>query len=571
MLPKYRLGDDRGRIWRVVRADAPPARFPAAVVAAKTPADLVALVESGNTWQRDHAMRRILHESDAAFQNAAAVLLVDVVHSSRRPESRVQAIATLVRMDKFPADLSLAALADRHSRVREVAVTFAGESRSPEVRSKVCSLATDPDPKVRLQVAILCGEWPEGEAGAALAAIAVSDHADPLFRSAVMTSALPHAQVLSRAIAAAAPEVAAVYRESILRMAVGLGRPATVAALLDGALATPQATRASSLDPLLADMQRVGVDPWGMNVAAATLAGLDRELERAGGVATDAAEQPEIRLAAARLLSRTGKTREDAVALLATWLVPQVDPEVQAEAIEALARSGAAGVPGAFAEAWPALGPASRTRVVDAWLSRPEWIADLLDRVESGLLASGNLSLQQRDRLLGSPDGALATRAKTLLAGGESATRKEIVARYRSALEGDGDVTRGRDTYLRVCAACHRRGEYGHDVGPNLATVIEHAPERLLANILDPNADIQPGYQASTCVLESGEVVAGLIAAETGGSVTMKLADGTVRNIARAEIDELVTSNRSFMPEGVEETVSVEQMADLIAFLRGGL
>ncbi len=571
MLPKYRLGDDRGRIWRVVRASAPPARFPATVVAAQTPADLVALVESGNTWQRDHAMRRILHDSSTDFQEAAAPLLVDVVRTSPRPESRVQAIATLVRMDKFPADLTLLALADPHSRVREAAVKFAGESRSPEVRHKVCSLATDPDAKVRLQVALRCGDWPEGEAGAALAAIAVSDHADPLFRSAVMTSALAHAEALSRAIAAAAPEVAAVYRESILRMAVGQGRPATIAALLDGGLAAEPATRMVTLDALLADMQRVGVDPWGVNVAAATLAGLDRELERAGGIASDDAEPPEIRLAAARLLSRTGKTRDRAAALLAGWLVPRVDPEIQAEAIHALSRSGAAGVPVALAEAWPGLGPASRTLAVDAWLSRPEWMTDLLDRVDNGLLAPGNLSLQQRDRLLGSPDGVLAARAKTLLAGGESASRKEVVARYRVALEGEGDGTRGRDTYLRVCAACHRRGEYGHDVGPNLATVIEHAPERLLANILDPNADIQPGYQASTCVLTSGEVVAGLIAAETGGSVTMKLADGTVRNIARAEIDELVTSNRSFMPEGVEETVSVEQMADLIAFLRGGL
>ena len=101
--------------------------------------------------------------------------------------------------------------------------------------------------------------------------------------------------------------------------------------------------------------------------------------------------------------------------------------------------------------------------------------------------------------------------------------------------------------------------------------MIEHAPERLLANILDPSADIQPGYQGSTCVLSSGEVIAGIVAAETGGSVTMKLADGTTRNIARDEIEELVTSNRSFMPEGVEETVSVDQMRDLLAFLRGEL
>lgn len=571
MLPKYRLGEDRGRIWRVVRTDAPPTRFPAAVVAARTPADLVALVERGNTWQRDHAMRRILHDSSTDFQKAAAPLLVDLVRTSPRPESRAEALATLVRMGGLPEELWLTALADPHARVREVAVTLARESRSPEVRRRVCSLATDSDAKVRLQVALLCGEWPDPEAAVALAAIALGDHADPLFRSAVMTSALPHAEALSQAIASAAPEVGGGYRESILRMAAGLGRPATVAALLDGALATPQANRASSLDPLLADMQRVGVDPWGMNVAAATLAGLDRELERAGDVASDATQQPQIRLAAARLLSRTAKTRDRAVTLLASWLVPQVAPEIQAEAIESLARSGAGGVPEAFAQAWPALGPASRMRAIDAWLSRPEWMADLLKRVESGLLAPGNLTLQQRDRLLGSPDGALADRAKSLLAGVGSSARKDVVARYHEAVEKVGEATRGREVYLRVCAACHRRGEYGHDVGPNLATVIEHAPERLLANILDPNADIQPGYQASTCVLESGEVVAGLIAAETGGSVTMKLADGTVRNIARAEIDELVTSNRSFMPEGVEETVSIEQMRDLIAFLRGEL
>ena len=571
MLPKYRLGDDRGRIWRVVRADAPPARFPTAVVSAKSPAELVALLASGNTWQRDHAMRRILHESDAAFQNAAAALLVDVVRSSPRPEARVQAIATLVCMDKLPKELFFLSLADPHSRVREAAVMVAGESQSPDVRERVCALAADPDAKVRLQVALLCGEWPDPEAGAALAAIAVADHADPLFRAAVMTSALPHAETLSRAIASAAPDVAAVYRESILRMAVGRGDAATVTTLLEGALEAPQAVRIDRLDPLLADMQRVGVDPWGMSVSAGTLAVLDRELERAAAVASDAAEATEHRLAAARLLSRTAKTRDHAVSLLAGWLVPQVDADVQGVAIGALARSGAAGVPGAFAEAWPALGPASRTRAVDAWLSRPEWMADLLDRVESGLLAPGSLSLQQRDRLLGSPDGALAGRAKTLLAGGGSAARKDVVARYREALESDGDAARGRDTYLRVCAACHRRGAYGHDVGPNLATVIEHAPERLLTNILDPNADIQPGYQASTCVLDSGEVVAGLIAAETGGSVTMKLADGTVRQIARAEIEELVTSNRSFMPEGMEETVTVEQMRDLLAYLRGGL
>ena len=571
MLPKYRLGDDRGRIWRVVRDDVPAPRFPEAVREANSAADLAVLVASDNGWQRDHATRRIERSADPALRREAATLLVETVRSAALPESRAQALATLDRLGALAEEIHLAALADDHPRVREVAVTLADGDASALVRGRACAMAADPDAKVRLAVALACGQWSGPEAGAALARIALADHADPLFRTAVMTSAVPHAEALSRAIAGAAPDVADVYRDAILRMAVARDDAATVTALLQGALGAPEGSRVRSLDAVLSAMQRVGADPWAMHASPETLTALDDELARAGAVASDSGEPADARLAAARLLARTAKTRDAAVGFLAALLVPRVEPALQAAAIDALARSGAAGVPGALAGAWPGLGPESRSRAVDAWLSRPEWMVDLLDRVETGVLAPGSLALQQRDRLLGSPDAALAARARGLLAGGATAARRDVVAAYAAALDAGGDATRGRETYLRVCAACHRRGAFGHDVGPNLATVIEHTPERLLANILDPNADIQPGYQASTCVLESGEVVAGLVAGETGGSVTMKLADGTTRSIARGEIDELVTSNRSFMPEGVEETVTVEQMRDLLVFLRGGL
>jgi len=58
-----------------------------------------------------------------------------------------------------------------------------------------------------------------------------------------------------------------------------------------------------------------------------------------------------------------------------------------------------------------------------------------------------------------------------------------------------------------------------------------------------------------------------VVAAENGGSLTMRLADGTVRTISREEIEDLVTSTRSFMPEGLETAITVEQMRDLLAFL----
>jgi putative membrane-bound dehydrogenase-like protein len=580
LLPHYRLGDDRGRIWRIVREDAPYRGFPAAVRGADTPARRVALLDDDNAWRRDRGQQLLLHETDAAGQDRAVPLLRGLAVSCPRPETRVQALCTLAALGRLDDALLIGAIGDPHPRVRERAVFLAEECESPAVVAAAVALANDPDAKVCLQLAVSCGAWPTPEAADALVGVAVRFADDPLFRTAVMSSALAHADRFAAGILAAGPAVAAAYREALLRQSLGRHDVHTVAAILARAVAAAQPERMATLDAALADLQRLAADPWTLatgatgpaaaSLAAATAA-VDRELDRAADVAADGAEPPERRFAAARLLARAPRTRDRGVALLAAWLVPQTDPAVQAAAVEALARCGAEGVPAALAAAWPGMSPAVRAAAVDAWLSRGPWASDLLDLVASGAVPSVALSPAQRDRLLRHPDRDIATRAKTLLAASGGGTRRDVVDRYLGALAGAGDAGRGREVFLRSCAACHRRGDAGRDVGPNLATVVSHAPERLLANILDPNADIQPGFQSYTCVLVTGEVVNGLLASENGGSVTMTLADGGSRSIARGEIDELVTANRSFMPEGVESTVTVDQMRDLLAFLRGPL
>jgi len=92
-----------------------------------------------------------------------------------------------------------------------------------------------------------------------------------------------------------------------------------------------------------------------------------------------------------------------------------------------------------------------------------------------------------------------------------------------------------------------------------------------LINILDPNADIQPGYQAYSILLEGGEVLSGLLAGETANSITIKLANGSTRIISRLEIEQLRNSNVSFMPEGLEATLTQQDLSDLIAFLQSPL
>ena len=125
--------------------------------------------------------------------------------------------------------------------------------------------------------------------------------------------------------------------------------------------------------------------------------------------------------------------------------------------------------------------------------------------------------------------------------------------------------------YSRACANCHRRGEgtvEGVDIGPNLATVINHSAEKLLVNILDPNVDIQPGYQSYICLLESDEILTGVLSNETANSLTIKRENGTSQVVSRLEVSELKMSKVSMMPEGLEVKFTQQELADLIAFLQ---
>lgn len=97
---------------------------------------------------------------------------------------------------------------------------------------------------------------------------------------------------------------------------------------------------------------------------------------------------------------------------------------------------------------------------------------------------------------------------------------------------------------------------------------MQHPPEKLLANILDPNADIQPGYQVYNCLLVSGEVLSGILSGETANSLTIASANGTVRTVGRDEVEELQNLGISLMPEGLHEQLSLQDMADLLAFLK---
>lgn len=568
LLPHYRLGDDRGRIYRIVPSNQPRGDAWSAFNN-DTPA-LVAALDSSSDWRRDKAQQMLVARRDAS----ASPLIAQLFQRSQRPETRVQSLWTLDGLDALTAPLLIAALNDPHPRVRENAIRLAEERQEAAIIAAAVGLAHDSDPQVCLQLALSCGQWSDSGAGSVLVELARRFHGDPLMKSAIMSSALAHAKVFAEGILQSDSEVQAAFREPLVRQSVGRKDVDMLALLFSRALASPPNQRVGRLDDFLLTLQRVGTGfeelaAWDQRQQLAPLlVQLDKAFAVMAEVARDDTNLPAERLAAASLLCRSPEYRSQGIELLGDWLDPKVDPEIQHRALDALSSTSSDAVPLALAEVWSELSPDLRSHALEVWISRASWTGNLLERIERGEVSARSFDLSLRARMLQYPDAAIAARASKLFSETEKSPRKQIVEEYRAALELAGDRERGKQVYTRACASCHRRGSDGHEVGPNLATVVNHSTEKLLTNILNPNADIQPGYHAYVCLLDSGEVISGLLAGETANSVTLKQANGQSRTVSRLEIDKLRNLNVSFMPEGLETTLAPQDMADLLQFLQ---
>jgi len=117
------------------------------------------------------------------------------------------------------------------------------------------------------------------------------------------------------------------------------------------------------------------------------------------------------------------------------------------------------------------------------------------------------------------------------------------------------------------CASCHRLGNAGHALGPDLASVASSGPEKLMVGILDPNREVAPSFTAWRAVLQDGEESTGLLVRDDGGNVVLRQAGGTEATIPRATLRSLENTGRSLMPEGLEDRLSPQDLADLLAYL----
>ncbi len=212
--------------------------------------------------------------------------------------------------------------------------------------------------------------------------------------------------------------------------------------------------------------------------------------------------------------------------------------------------------------------PAMRDEVLSALFSQAAHIPGVLDAVADGRVPAGAVDALRRRQLAQSPDLAIRRRAEALF-GGVTGDRAKVYDAYKDVVQLKSNPSNGQVVFRRECAQCHRLDQEGAAVGPDLFGVRNQPKEAILLHILVPDHELTPGFTAYTVATRDGRILTGLIASETDASIVLRQPLGKEDVVLRSDIDELSASKQSLMPQGVEKTISRQEFADLLSYLKG--
>jgi putative membrane-bound dehydrogenase-like protein len=605
--PDMRDGDDRGRIYRIVAEGTGERRSEDRAIRDRDPRALVALLAHPNSWQRETAARLLLETSGAG---AVAEELQRMVIAAKEPVARFHALAALqsarsqhawegeapaeppagksgsagaspsrklVARTKIILDETLlAALDDDAAEIRELALALAEKRilNSPRLAAKVLSMANDTDARVRFQVALTLMALPAEATVPALTLIADQSGADEWTRRAVaLSSRKQAAKVLAAMVSHDAGLNDGGVNVARLRELIDAVIATGDLQELAGLLAHSQSLSAHAAHDVVVEVAsaleqrgRSFAEPLSIlaDLHPAAYAGVQELFADAMAILINQTLTDRERVAAGRLLRFDAGG--DAIEPLLTMLETEPSPAVQIAAIGALRWRTDERIPQALLAAFSGQMPSVRQATLDVLASRQDWTRALLDAVAAGQVAAADVDASRAQALKQHPDAALRALAGGVL-GSHSTDREDVVRHYDAALRLKGDAGRGRLVFRTNCASCHRVGEEGLAVGPDIGDAAMKPAAQLLTDILDPNRAIDANYVSYMALTLSGLAHQGIIASETDRGIVLRTAEGKTVTILRDELDTL-SGGGSLMPEGIERQVSVEQMADLLAFLK---
>jgi putative heme-binding domain-containing protein len=575
-----RAGDDMGRIYRVVAKGEKLRPIPDLTKLSMS--KLAALLDTPNGAERDRIHQEMVFptypKSKLRVVDSKAVRTLEKIAStSKLPAARLQAVCVLDGLGKLNANAVLRAIADKHPEVRangiRLSERFANDGNSRAVADALFKLVDDPELVVRYQLALTLGEWSDARVGEALGKLLVRDMGDEWVRAAVLSSSLHVPGEVLRAVFAtptSTPHRSELISE-LIATAAGEGKGESLEDLIT--IVTP------------ADAEHL--EAWQLGAASSLLDGLARknltltqatqdkpELMTRANLVFDWAEKlssdekanESLRESAIRLLGRRPSKEEADMKLLGSLLEPTVSIRLQKAALTVLKRNRDTQVAGLVLAHWSTMSPSLRQASIELLLSREDWTKQFLTAMKGKTVNRSQLPLANRQLLLQSENKEIQQLARSIW-NADSSDRASVIKKYRVALTLAGDPFKGRKIWAKNCVVCHYfRGE-GASVGPNLGALTDKTPEDFLVAILDPNDAVEPRFTAYNIDTKDGRSITGIVKAETATTMTVALAGGAMETILRSDVEEIRASTKTLMPEGLEQNMTPQDLANLIAYL----
>ncbi|XZE21885.1 PVC-type heme-binding CxxCH protein [Pirellulaceae bacterium SH449] len=602
-------GRDKGRIYRVRQAGR-SVQY-SHDLSAYSLERLVETLDHPNGWHRETA-RRLLHQKLSGSSDAAArELVLNAVEAFPLSEEGraggLDRLSLLAGAGRIPAQLDVWLMhRDPEVRIASIRLLEAPAKGNLTVRQELYRLASDSDERVRFQLALTMSLLPETADDSSARSESIRELLTSVSSDAMSFHASANRDANRAAVGNLVGSVAEAFMKEYLSermLARGAGQGGSNKRE-DGKAS------AKSWELLGYCFARVAMED--------ALTALDKEWGRAGGLSIEGGSEqitlsdeavmsgvlmglaerfrydanllksyPELLRQSQMLIQRSVQVLLDSDRPIAErlealkemrWaeegevirqclsLFPSSPLELQMAALEFLGRYQNELVATGTLDQVRVLSPQVRSRVIDMLIRREEWLSILLERVKQGDLAWEEFSASQRLALQNHP----SQRVRYLVAGGLSVNRQDRVAvidDYRESLALVGDHVEGKKHFLKACSACHQLDGTGYEIGPSLAAFRYRGAEAILEHVLDPNKEVNPMYLSYNILTSDDRTLTGMLESETSDSVTLTRGGGFRDTVSRSEIVEMRSSRTSLMPEGLENQLDKQAMADLLAYL----
>ena len=214
-----------------------------------------------------------------------------------------------------------------------------------------------------------------------------------------------------------------------------------------------------------------------------------------------------------------------------------------------------------------------RLDTIGALVSRPKWATLLLDAIANGQIARTDLDAYCARQIRAFNNDALTKRLVEVW--GEvretDEAKKAFMTKLKAQLTAEvlakADLSAGRALFNVTCSACHKLHGEGGTLSPDLTGSARDNLTYLVENIIDPNAIVPVDFRLSIVTLKDGRVLSGFVGGKTGRTFTLRTMTDTP-TIDRADVEKIVESPNSLMPEGLLSALTETQVRDLIGYLQ---